>query len=405
VGLVAVSQAGAVEIEESDGVYRIVDDGEVIGTFWNPETGESDVKFVADKGDEPAILWSADRKYLAANGGPADNRTVFLYEIGDGKNWTPVAPPGLSDEQLAPLQVIKKWTGSGTEAVRWDEDGTLLLHIWAQGAGGKRASIWANLELDGAEAKVVGTSTEEPMAPADAAEALKGMPEMKAPPGDSEAAAEDDAAAAPRLAPEQIGGEHPCTGRNADGSEYEGKVVIRAKDGLLLFQWTVGETVTHGTGLIADMTVGVALENGVAIYQAVPQADGISLIGLWKTQGAEKPTEETIFVGNADTTNAEFAVRDIDGEWDFTRELPDDEPMTGGVTISGGDVVKKLEFLFPDGNMDGEGLLLGDGLAVITSDGLSVFAITADADGAEFFAGESVNADGKVLTETLKPAK
>jgi hypothetical protein len=397
VGLAEISAAGALDIRKTDGVYEIVEEGKVLGTFWNPKTDGSDVKFTADKGAPPQFFWSEGHQYLAANGGTAKNRQVYLYEIGDGSNWTPVVPGQLSDGQLAPLNAIgDDWAASGTEAVRWEQDNTLLMRVWAVApAKGddkpKTASIWASLKMDGAKSKVVGVSTEEPMAPEVAA---------KAPPGDAEKTAADTSTR--RLDPERLAGEHKCVGRNPDGSEYEGTVVIRVKGGLLLFQWTIGDSVTHGTGLLEDMTVGVGLESGLAIYQAFPQADGISLIGLWKTEGAKKTNEETILIGNADMMSAKIEVRPMNGEYDFRRELPDDAPMEGSVKISGGDVAKKFEFQFADGNFDGEGLALGDGLAVITPDGLAVYAIAVDGGGKEHFAGEFVNAKSELMRETLK---
>ena len=384
VGVMGISAAPALDIRKTNGVYDIVDGDQVVGTFWNPKTGGSDVKFTAGKGVKPELFWSADGRYLAANGGTATNGQVFLYETGGGTDWTPVASGGLSDEQLAPLQKIGDWTASGTEALRWQADGTLLMRIWAEGStkgNGEppSASVWATFKMEGAKAEAVAVSAEEP-------------------------AAEPDAATR-RLDPAQLVGEHKYMGRNPNGAAYEGTVTIRAKGGLLLFQWTIGDTVTHGTGLLEDMTVGVALENGLAIYQAVPQAEGISLIGLWKTQGAKTASEETILVGNADSTNAKFEVRDVDGAYDFRREGPGEATVNGMVKISGREVVKAFEFQSDDGNFDGEGLALGDGLAVITPDGLAVYAIEPEANGQERFAGESVNAKGQVAKETLVPDK
>jgi hypothetical protein len=413
VGLAGISATAAVDIKEANGSYLIVNEGEVTGTFWNTKTGESDVKFSAGKGVKPEFFWSEGHEYLAANGGTAENGQVFIYEIGDGTNWTPVAPPNLTDKQLAPLFAIgDDWAATGTEAVRWQQDGTLLLRVWAASRAtgdeeSKTASIWADLKMDAAKSEVVGTSTEEPMTPEAAAKATAENLQEPAEETEAEETRSEEAEAepaGPRLEAEKLAGEHTVVGRNADGAEYKGTVTIRVKGGLLLFEWKIGDTTTHGTGLLEDMTVGVGLEDGLAIYQAVPQAEGISLIGLWKTEDGKTTLEETILVGNADSTEAKFEVRKVNGDYVFHRELKD-EIVKGAAAISGGDIVKKVDWNLPSHTMYGIGLLLGDGLAVITPEGLAVYAIVADDDGKEYFAGESLNAAGAVVQETLKPIK
>jgi hypothetical protein len=417
VALAVVSAQAGVEIRKDGGIYEIVNDGEPAGVFWNPKTAASDVKFVAMKGEEPKIFWNKSHRYLAANGGTARDRQLYLYLV-DGKDWSSVETKSLSAGQLAPLKAIGKWEASGTEAVRWVRATTLLMRVWAKGTNGKTASILAVLEIDGDKAEVAETSAEEPAGETTAEETTE--PDATAEARAEEPVESEDASSAAierkrRDADEpaarsstatikaaQLVGEHPYTGKNPDGSAYRGTVAIRAKGGLLLFQWKVGDSATHGTGLLEGSTVGVALESGVAIYQAVPNNGGISLIGLWKTENGKEAADEVIFIGEAEQTDGKFAIRDIDGEWDFRREAGDDEAITGTVKISGGDVVKKLRWQLPSGRMAGEGLLLADGLAVITEEGLAVYSITGGRK--ERFAGRSVNGKSQIFEETLTPA-
>lgn len=205
----------------------------------------------------------------------------------------------------------------------------------------------------------------------------------------------------PGLDLDALAGEHTVRGRNADGSPYEGKVRIRVKSRLLLIEWAVNDQLSYGTGLVEGLTLGVALESGVAIYQIVPQAEGKSLIGLWAGEGAESASEETILIGDTDVSDAKFEVQPINGGY---------QALIGGVKgatnveITGGDIVKRLALESGGQTAEAEGLALGDGLAVITPDGLSVFSLQPQ--GKKFLlTGHSVDEGGQVREVRLEPAK
>lgn len=196
-----------------------------------------------------------------------------------------------------------------------------------------------------------------------------------------------------------LAGEHEVRGRNPDGSEYKGKVTIRVKGPLVLLEWNTNGELSYGSGLVEGMTLGVALESGVAIYKIVPQAEGKSLVGLWVAEGGETACEETIFIGDADVGSAEFEVEKINGSY---RALSGGVQGASVVTISGGDIVKRLEVRSGDHAAEAEGLALGDGLAVITPDGLSVFQILRKGKKV-FLAGRSADGTGQVREVRLEP--
>ncbi len=199
-----------------------------------------------------------------------------------------------------------------------------------------------------------------------------------------------------------LAGEHAVRGRNPDGSAYEGKVRMRIKGPLVLVEWTIKDQVSYGTGLVEGLTLGVALENGVAIYQIVPQAEGKSLIGLWAGEGAEKASEETIFIGDTDVDEAQFAVEEINGVYRATNEAAQGIPST--VTISGGPTVKAISLKSGGNSAAAEGLALGEGLAVITPDGFTVFQVLPGKKGLSLL-GHSVDRVGQISLVSLEPVK
>jgi hypothetical protein len=200
-------------------------------------------------------------------------------------------------------------------------------------------------------------------------------------------------------------GTHAVSGRNPDGSAYKGEVIVRIKDGLILMQWKTGERETFGTGVVVGMTLGVALQGGVAIYGAVPRADGMSLVGLWSKEGSGEASEETIFVGNADVTDAEFEVAAINGTYTALREKTDGSQDEERIVIAGEDIVKTLTVGSGERVQKAEGLALGDGLAAITPDGLMVLNLRGDDDGQKDLSGVTVLGDGSVSAFSLVPAE
>jgi hypothetical protein len=200
-------------------------------------------------------------------------------------------------------------------------------------------------------------------------------------------------------------GTHAVSGRNPDGSAYKGEVTVRVKDGLVLMQWKAGERETFGTGVVVGMTLGVALQGGMAIYGAVPHADGMSLVGLCSKEGSGEASEETIFVGNADVTDAEFEVAAFNGTYTALREKADGSQDEERIVIAGEDIVKTLTVGSGERVQKAEGLALGDGLAAITPDGLMVLNLRGGDDGQKDLSGVTVLGDGSVSAVSLVPAE
>jgi hypothetical protein len=163
-------------------------------------------------------------------------------------------------------------------------------------------------------------------------------------------------------------------------------------------EWKVGETVSHGTGVVVGNTLGVALDSGLAIYQIVGQADGISLLGCWASEGSTTDSGEAILIGNADMTKGKFPPAKINGDYRSLREAGDSQ-IEGTVSISGSDAGRKVLWTTGGRTSKCQGLALGDGLAIIAPDGLSVLVKRGDS-----LEGRSVTGDGKISQESLIPA-
>jgi hypothetical protein len=213
-------------------------------------------------------------------------------------------------------------------------------------------------------------------------------------------AAEDHA-----LDPVSLEGTHAVSGRNPDGSAYQGEVTVRLKEGLLLMQWKIGENEVSGTGVVVGMTLGVALPGGVAVYGAVPQAEGLSLVGLWSREGSGEASEETIFVGQADVTDAQFEVKDFNGTFKVLGGKADGSQGEERVVIAGEDILKTLTVGSGERVQKAEGLALGSGLAAIMPDGLMVLNQRARGEEQAELSGAMVLGDGNVSAVSLVPAE
>jgi hypothetical protein len=158
-----------IEASEEGGqpVYVLIDtqNNRVLGTFWDREKETSDFGF--ESSIVPDFLWSPDRDYVAVTGGASRSRVVSLYKVV-GQSLKEIRVPQLDEAQAEPLTAIADVAAEGVDPVRWDSDGTLLLHFWAaehvteEGQEQKQGNVWANLEINGLQAKIVGTSTAEP---------------------------------------------------------------------------------------------------------------------------------------------------------------------------------------------------------------------------------------------------
>lgn len=369
-------------------VYYLADKEAAKGRtlFWNPQESKSDCGYSADGGVTPEFFWSPDRDCLAVNGGSPRDRQVFLYRVGKGKVF-PVEVVPFTLAQSAPLRKLKgDFAACGTDVVRWSPEGNLLIHVWAeervtdekQKPGS--ANFWAEVAMDGNKAKPVSVSDSEPEK-ADAA----GAP------------------AADQLDPKQIAGTHPCKGTNPDGSKYEGTVTLRVKKGLVLMEWDIDGKTSHGTGLLEGMTLGVALDDGLAVYHIFPQAEGFSLIGRWAAEGAEEASGEVILIGDGDIEKAKIPVSKMNGSYDWVRESSGDSQEEGTAKISGGDVSKTVRWSLGKKAIPGQGLALGDGLAVIRPDGLAVYQLLRDGDNHPYLSGRSLRTPSTICQESLTP--
>ena len=360
-------------------VFKNTETGKVLGTFWDRANEKSDYGF--DSSIVPDFYWSADRSYVAVTGGAARSRGVSLYQV-TGKSLRSIEVPALAEEQANLLSSIPDVSAEGTDAVHWQEDGTLLLHFWSQGRvtsdteQPKTADVWAVVKVAGDSAAIVSTSLVEPAG----------------------------AAADEGFDPTRLAGNHQVRGRNPKGSSYEGNVKIQVVDGVVEIEWKIAGSVSHGRGALVGTTLGVALDDGLALYRVVGQAEGQSLIGIWSSAGSTATGEEAILIGNADMTQADFPVEESNGDYISLREVEDGQ-VEGKVAISGGEKIKKVLWTVGEKTTKCQALALGEGLAILTPDGVSVLEKHLDNGGNASLAGVAVPGKGKLQSETLSPAQ
>lgn len=383
-------------------VLKNTSTGKVLGTFWDRANEKSDYGF--ESSIVPDFVWSKDRDYVAVSGGASRNRSVFLFKVS-GNTLKEIPVPQLDDGQAAPLGEISNPAAEGLDAVRWQQDGTLLLRFWAadtvtDGSGEqKEANVWADLEIQGDKAVIVGTSSEEPSSqagpppPYPVAESGEMLASQHADSGNMQQSNGSESDGPGRLA-----GVHRVSGQNPNGTAYQGTVEIRVVNGLVGMEWKIGDTVSHGNGVLVGTTLGVALDDGVAIYQIVGQSEGLSLIGLWAAAGSSTCNDEAILIENADMTRTDFPPAKINGDYRSLREVGDGQ-IEGSVTISGGDNSKKVLWNTNGKSEKCQGLSLGDGLAILTPNGLSV--LTKQSDSLE---GQFVTGNGAICQTSLIPA-
>ncbi len=374
--IVSASKEG----EEPIYVLKDTASGKVFGTFWNREKETSDYGF--ESSVVPNFVWSEDRKLVAVSGGAPRSQAVSLYQVT--KNSLKEIPvPQLTDEQAATILAINDISAEGTEAVGWQPDGSLLLRFWAAGKVKKEnetpqaANVWAVLEIAGGKATIASTTLKEPSAAVVEGEAFD---------------------------PERLVGVHQSIGRNPDGTAYKGTVEIRVVNGVIGLEWKIGSTVSHGTGVLVGSTLGVALDSGLSIYRIVGQSEGISLIGIWSTAGSAATNADSILLGNADMTQAKFEAEKLNGKYLSLREVNDSQ-IEGKATISGGEFAKKVLWTSGDETTKCQALALGDGLAVLTPTGLSVYEKQLDNGGNTTLVGTALTGKGKTYPETLSPTE
>lgn len=397
----------ALDIVQKNGAGTIyllknTDTGMVLGTFWDRQNEKSDYGF--ESSIVPDFVWSADRSYVAVTAGASRSRAVSLYRVTEN-SLKPIEVPQLSADQAAEIDAIDDVSASGTDAVRWTPNGELLLRFWAaprvtsDTEESKDVSVWADVEVTGDKARIVGTSTMEPSTPP-----AEMFPNPAPPAGETLASQEAEAAAEDEgFSPERLVGVHPVSGTNPDGSSYQGTAEIRVVNGVVGIEWKIGKTVSHGQGLLVGQTLGVALDDGLAIYQLFGQAEGQSLIGIWSSAGSSKTNHEAILIGNADMTQATIDPVPINGKYRSLREFAHVQ-VESLVTISGGDQAKTVRWTDSEGQTTKrQGLALGDGFAVLTPVGLSVCFKGSDASASESLVGMALLKDGTSDSESLHP--
>ncbi len=374
--------------------------GKVLGTFWDRENNSSDYGF--ESSVIPDLQWSADRMYVAVTAGSPRFRAVSLYRVTPN-SLREIPLPSLTREQAAEIDAIEQAAG-GTDAVRWDSDGTLLLKFWARSRVAsetetpKTAELWANVEVAGDTAKIVGTSTMEPVT------APEGMFPNPAPPAEETLASRASPAptADEGFSPASLTGTHRVVGKNTDGETYEGEVEIQVADGVVDLKWTIAGKVSQGQGLFVGQTLGVVFDDGLAIYRLYGQSDGQSLIGMWVNNDSTEPTGETILIGNADMTSATVDSPEINGRYLVLREVADGQ-IEGSVILSGSEAVKRVAWTFDEKTSRLPGLAIGDGLVALSPAGLSVYERHLDNSGQAFLAGRILLHDGGIANESLSP--
>jgi len=196
-------------------------------------------------------------------------------------------------------------------------------------------------------------------------------------------------------------GTHAVSGRQADGSAYEGEVAMRVQDGLVFMEWKSGGREMSGTGVLTGRTVGVALQDGVAVYRVLPQDGGWALVGLRLREGSGEAGRETITAGNTDVTGAGFRARDYNGVFTVDGGAPDRDR----IVVAGGETVKTLTFGSGGQVQKEEGLALGDSLAAITPLGLMVLGRRPDPAGRPALSGVVLAGDGRVSAVALVPSE
>jgi len=394
--------------ENTPYVVKNTTTGRVIGTFWNPETETSDFDF--SSGEAPQFFWSEDRNVVAVNNRDANGRwgDVNLYRV-TGQTLEAIPMPNLPNEQGDELATVRAMNLACdiTAAVRWQPDGTLLVRYEVASRETDRKpqvtkELWADIALEGGSAKVVGTSTMEPSTPP------TGMFPNPAPPAGETLASQQASASAP--APEEefsatrLVGVHQVIGKNPDGSSYKGTVEIQVVNGVVGLEWKTGDNVAHGQGLLVGKTLGVAVDNGLAVYRMFGQAEGQSLIGLWCNADSSKTNAEVILVGNADMTSANIDPEPFNGR--YLAQLGEGKgEVEGTVTVSGKAAAKSLTW-----NIDGEttrsqGLAVGDGFAVLTPTGLAVFGTDGNRKDKVSLVGRALSGDGETSNASLNRTK
>lgn len=143
--------------------------------------------------------------------------------------------------------------------------------------------------------------------------------------------------------------------------------------------------------------------NQVSVWAEVEVNGDKALIGIWSSAGSSKTNHEAILIGNADMTQATIDPVPINGKYRSLREFAHVQ-VESLVTISGGDTAKTVRWTDSEGQTTKrQGLALGDGFAVLTPSGLSVFVKGSDASASDSLVGMALLKDGTSDSESLHP--
>ncbi len=398
--------------EASAYVLKDTATGKVLGTFCDPATQKSDYGYSGDSGPGN-FLWSEDRRYVAVNDPDTGRyRYVSLFEALD-QTLKPIAlpafPPGSADA-LEAVRAASQLASEQTRAVRWQHNGTLLLSFFAatretDDKPQVEASLWADVTFTGDTAAIASTAATEPAADSTVAETL--IASLTSPAAAEKPAVEQD----PNWngSPDDLVGTHRVTGKNPDGSAYEGTVDIKVQpEGMsggmrVSMEWKIGADVTRGTGLIQGRNLAVALADGVALYKVVgdwnkfisPDDGGLTLVGRWATSGADAVNEEIILVGKPAPAETTFPnVTALIGKFMTPQKVP--------VSITGDGPLKAITWP-ADGKAEPlTGLALGNGLAIRRAQGVSVFFVNSSLD-APYLMGQTLTGENTIEPENLFP--
>ena len=83
-----------------------------------------------------------------------------------------------------------------------------------------------------------------------------------------------------------LAGSYKCIGKNPNGSTYEGIVKIAPKGKAYTVEWTIGNDVHTGFGILVEGVLSVSLTNGVGVAEYKVKKDG-KLVGNWAMPGED----------------------------------------------------------------------------------------------------------------------
>jgi len=173
--------------------------------------------------------------------------------------------------------------------------------------------------------------------------------------------------------PAELSGTHTFV--RGDGDEQaEGRVTIRKEGDILLFDWGGKEA---GAALQHGKMIGVLRKGGVALYEIVPEAGGVSLVGFRADHGTTAAVPEAIFIGDSRIQTVAFDLPKLPDRYYALRETPDGR-VRFDVTVEGDSRTKQIERRIMEEILPGTGLQLGNTLATVDPSGLGIYTRTLD---------------------------